>query len=80
MIDVRGATDAVSIDGVLYVAEFYSDSNVIERYSPQCNTWGTIKVGNATEDFEDDNFRIEGLCTLSKKYLPKNLVKMNNNK
>ena len=81
MIYVRGDTEAVATDGALIVAKRYDDdSNVIERYSPQCNTWGTIKVGNATEDFEDDNFRIEGLCTLSKKYLPKNLVKMNNNK
>ena len=79
MIDVRGCTEAVAIDGDLIVAK-YEDGNVIERYSPPKNAWETIKVGNATEDSEDNNFRIEGLCTVRKKYLPKNLENINNNK
>ena len=78
MIDVRGSTEAVAIDGALIVAGY--QSNVMERYSPTKNAWETIKVGNATEDSEDNDFRIEGLCTVSKKYLPKNLENMNNNK
>ena len=78
MIDVRGYTEAVAIDGALIVAK-YDDGTVIERYSPPKNAWETIKVGNATEDSEDNDFRIEGLCTVSKKYLPKNLENMNNN-
>ena len=77
MIDVRGSTEAVAIDGALIVAGY--QSNVMERYSPTKNAWETIKVGNATEDSEDNDFRIEGLCTVSKKYLPKNLENMNNN-
>ena len=81
MIYVRGDTEAVATDGALIVAKRYDDdSNVIERYSPPNNAWETIKVGNAPEDSEDDYFRIEALCTLSKKYLPKTLENMNNNK
>ena len=76
MIDVRGYTEAVAIDGTLIVAEY--NSNVIDRYSPPKNAWETIKVGNATEDSEDNDFRIDCLCTVSKKYLPKNLENMNN--
>ena len=76
MIHVRGDTEAVAIDGALIVAEYHS--HVIERYSPQRNAWETINVDNATEDSEEH--RIVALCTFSKKYLPKNLENMNNNK
>ena len=71
-----GNTEAVAIDGALIVAEY--DDNLIERYSPQRNAWETINVDNATEDSEEH--RIVALCTFSKKYLPKNLENMNNNK
>ena len=71
-----GNTEAAAIDGALIVAEY--DDNVIERYSPQRNAWETINVDNATEDSEEH--RIVALCTFSKKYLPKNLENMNNNK
>ena len=75
MIGITGYSKAVAIDGALIVAEL-SELGGIERYSPQKKAWETI----ATEDSEDDYFRIEALCTLSKKYLPKTLENMNNNK
>ena len=79
MIDVRGYTEAVAIDGTLIVAEY--DRHVIERYSPPKNAWETIKVDDATEDSENsDDFKILALCTLSKKYLPKTLENISNNK
>ena len=73
MIDIKGCVKAVASDGALIVSD--CDSNVMEIYNPKIKTWRSIKVNNATEDFE-----IWDLCTLSKKYLPVNLVNMNNNK
>ena len=75
MIGITGYNKAVAIEGALIVAEV-SELGGIERYSPQKNAWETIAI----EDSEDDYFRIEALCTFSKKYLSKNLENMNNNK
>ena len=74
MIDIRGYNKAVAIEGALIVAAV-SELGGIERYSPPKNAWETIAI----KDSEDD-FRIEALCTFSKKYLPKNLENTNNNK
>ena len=75
MIDITGFNKAVAIEGALIVAAV-SELGGIERYSPPKNAWET----NAMKDSEDDFFRIEALCTFSKKYLSKNLANMNNNK
>ena len=70
MIDVNGAVEAVVIDGALFVVDYCS--NYMERYSPNSNIWETVKVS--------EDFQIQALCSLSKKYLPKNNKNMNNNR
>ena len=62
--------EALAMDGAVFVALYGCD--VLERYSPIYDTWEEVKVNNSAEN----NYEIWKICTLSKKYLPKN----NNNK
>ena len=70
MIDDRVHVGAVANNGALalFVVKYCCE---IEKYIPKSNTWETVKTDNS------DDFQIEALCTLSKKYLPKTLF--NNN-
>ena len=70
MTDVKGIVEVVANNGAIFV----SDTNEIEKYSPNDNTWEKVKVNNANEEFN-----ILAFCSLSKKYLPKNLFNMDNN-
>ena len=72
MTDVKGIVEVVTINGAIFV----SDSDEIEKYSPKDNTWEKVKVN---KESEDEEFEILAFCSLSKKYLPKNLFNMDNN-